>query len=128
MDEAKKTLKEIIMGILIVAAIETIIGAILSDYPLNFILGELLGTIATVVFMVNLFKSLDTALDLDEESAVKYSRKKAVLRMIFLAAVIFLSFVLMNYVSVLGTFLGLMNIKFGVYSVPLFHKYKERDN
>lgn len=128
MDEAKKTLKEIIMGILIVAAIETIIGAILSDYPLNFILGELLGTIAAVVFMVNLFKSLDTALDLDEESAVKYSRKKAVLRMIFLAAVIFLSFVLMNYVSVLGTFLGLMNIKFGVYSVPLFHKYKERDN
>ncbi len=125
MNEAKKTLKEIIAGILLVAAIESVIGAIISDNPIAFILGEILGTIGAVVFMLNMYSTLDVALSMDEENAVKYSRKKTVLRMILLVAVIFISFVLMEYVSVIGTFLALMNIKFGVYLVPLVHKYKK---
>lgn len=129
MNEAKKTLKEIIAGILFMAFIESVIGAIISGYPVNFILGEVLGTIGAVAFMLDLYKSIDKTLSLDEVSAVKYSKKRAVIRMILLAAVIFISFLLMEYVSVLGAFLGLMNIKFGVYLVPIGHKYKSmRDN
>lgn len=127
MDEARKTLKEIKIGIIVMATIESIFGMILSGSPINFILGELLGTIGAMVFMNNLYGSLDVALSLDEVNAVKYSRKRAVLRMILLATVIFISFLLMEYVSVLGTFLGLMNIKFGVYLVPLAHKYKRKE-
>ena len=41
--------------------------------------------------------------------------------------IIFIAFLLMEYVSVLGAFLGLMNIKFGVYLVPLAHKYKKEE-
>ena len=82
MDEAKKTLKEIKIGIIAMAVVETIIGVVLSGNPISFILGELLGTIGAMVFMNNLYSSLDVALSLDEENAVKYSRKKAVLRMI----------------------------------------------
>ena len=127
MDEARKTLKEIKIGIIVMATIESIFGMILSGSPISFILGELLGTIGAMVFMNNLYGSLDVALSLDEANAVKYSRKRAVLRMILLATVIFISFLLMEYVSVLGTFLGLMNIKFGVYLVPLAHKYKRKE-
>lgn len=127
MDEAKKTLKEIKIGIIAMAAIESIVGMILSGSPISFILGELLGTIGAMVFMNNLYSSLDVALSLDEANAVKYSRKKAIVRMILLAAIIFIAFLLMEYVSVLGAFLGLMNIKFGVYLVPLAHKYKKEE-
>ena len=123
MDEAKKTLKQIIAGILFMAVVESIVGAIISGSPISFILGEMLGTIGAVAFMLSLYRSLDVALSLDESNAVKYSRKRTFFRMILLVAVIFVSFVLMEYVSVLGAFLGLMNIKFGVYLVPLFHKY-----
>lgn len=125
MDEAKKTLNEIKLGIIAMAIVQSIIGVILIDNPVNFILGELLGTIGAMIFMNNLYSTLDIALSLDEDNAVKYTRKKAVVRMILLVAVIFISFVLMEYVSVLGTFLGLMNIKFGVYLVPLARKYKK---
>lgn len=129
MNEAKKTLKEIIAGILFMALIESVIGAIISDYPVNFIFGEVLGTIGAVAFMLDLYKSLDKTLSLDEATAIKYSKKRAIVRMILLAMVIFISFLLMEYVSVIGAFLGLMNIKFGVYLVPVSHKYKSiRDN
>lgn len=131
MDEAKKTLREIKTGIIAMAVIESLVGAIISGVitgnPISFILGELLGTIGAMVFMNNLYSSLDVALSLDEANAVKYSRKKAIVRMILLAAIIFIAFLLMEYVSVLGAFLGLMNIKFGVYLVPLAHKYKKEE-
>ena len=124
--DARKTLKAIIVGIISMAFAESILGAIISERPIGFILGEVLGTIGAIAYMYNLYATLDVALSMDEGSAVKYSRRKAVFRLLLLAMVIFISFLFMEYVSVIGTFLGLMNIKFGVYLVPLAHEYKSR--
>ncbi len=126
MNEAKITLYKVVAGILVAAVLECIIGGILADNTVKFILGEFLGTVGAVIFMVNLYYSLDKALDMNEENAVKYTKKKAAFRMLLLAVVIIIAYTLWEYVSVLGTFLGLINIKIGVFMLPLLDRIKPK--
>ena len=68
-----------------------------------------------------MYKTIEKALDMTEENAVKYTRKKTVIRYIIVGVVIVFTIVFNRYVSAVTTFVGIMSVKFSAYAQPLTH-------
>lgn len=123
MGESKRTLYEFIGGITMLCFIGCCFGFFISEDPGAFILGEIYGSLCAVGLVMLLYRSLDKALDMDSEAATSYSRKQTFFRLILMVAVLALAIAFHKYISVLAAFMGLMNLKFGAYLVPLIHKF-----
>jgi len=123
MSKEKKTLVCIEVTIAWLVIIESIIIFNVTDNITRYIIGAIIGTLMAIFFIRNLYVTLDHALDLDEESACKYYKKKSTIRAIVVAFIIGVSLIFSKYISVWAVFFGLMNLKFAVYIQPLTDKY-----
>ena len=122
MEESKEVLKSVIVGIVVLSIAECIVGTIVSGDFVRFFLGCILGSVAGGAYIIDMYKTLDIALDMDEEGASGFSRKRTARRMFGVAVVLALGILLNKVVSVLAVFLGVMNVKFAVYLYPLTNK------
>lgn len=122
MNEARQTLYEIFAGIVLMALLECIAGVIVSENIGAFIAGTVLGSFAAGVFYMHLFISLGKVLDKTEKDAIRYSKICTVIRMVLMGAVIVIAFTFYEHISVIMTFVGMMNVKFTAYLQPLTHK------
>ena len=111
METARKSLYNLILGIWIVAVPVTIVGMLLSDPPLKFLWGELIGSVVSTGFAFHIYHTLDIALDLDSDHAASRARQGSMIR----------SLVTMG-VLLIGIFTGLLGLKVSVYLQPLMEK------
>ena len=122
METARKSLYNLILGIWIVAVPVTIVGMLLSDPPLKFLWGELIGSVVSTGFAFHIYHTLDIALDLDSDHAASRARQGSMIRSLVTMGVLLIGIFLREYISVIGIFTGLLGLKVSVYLQPLMEK------
>lgn len=125
MNKAKETLRELLLSIVFWFLVIFMVGGLISRKT-SFLLGLLLGTVIAVIMVQHMYYSLDRALDMDERSATKYTRKQAGLRMVLMCLCLGVAFTFPQVFHVVGTMLGIFTLKFGALSYPLIHKLLSR--
>ncbi|MCM1162314.1 MAG: ATP synthase subunit I [Roseburia sp.] len=94
----------------------------------QFCLGLLLGVVMALLMAWHMAYTLDAAMNLGEEGAVKVMQKHYFLR--YGAVVLLCGIVMVTEIAnPLAVFLGIMTLKVAAYLEPFTHKffYKERD-
>lgn len=127
-----ETLLELIIGILVAGAvIQVIETAVTFAYPQlagsrsSFALGMWLGIATAVGLSVHMYRSIDSALNMQAGDAEKYMRKAYLIR----TAAIFILAAVVTYFKlgyVMAYFLGVLCLKFGAFLQPLIHKIRKK--
>lgn len=120
--EARQTLYEVLIGIFVILMSECLIGVFIADNLFSFVAGAVIGAASAAFFYIHLFFILDKALDKPEKEAVRYSKKHTVIRLVLMGVVIVIAFTFADKISVVMTFIGMMNVKFAAYLQPMTHK------
>jgi hypothetical protein len=123
-----ETLAELIVGIgivgVVIQVIELLVAAFCPEFAgskLSFSIGLWIGVITAVFLAVHMYRSIDTALDMQPDDAEKYMRKAYFFRTGIILIVAFLVYFLkLGYV--MATFVGMLTLKFGAFLQPLMHK------
>lgn len=127
MSKEKKTLTGLLVGIALYIAIIIIIGVVLADNKLQFVLGTIWSGIGATVVTIHLYFSLQKSLDLDEDSAIKRERIQAMIRLVIMIVVIGSGLFFSQVFHPLGVVLGAFALKVSAYMQPLFHNYFSSD-
>lgn len=114
MSQVKKTVVGFLLGIGIYTGIMELIGLCFFHDKVSYTLGLLFGSVVAVLVMVHIVKTLDKALDLQEQQAVKYTRRQALLRLgiMLIALITALSVEQLNFVAVV---IGMLGLKLGSF-------------
>lgn len=114
MSQVKKTVNGFLLGIGIYTGIMELIGLCFSHNKVSYTLGLLFGSVVAVLVMIHIVTTLDRALDLQEQQAVKYTRKQALLRlgMMLIALIVAISIEQLNFVAVV---IGMLGLKLGSF-------------
>lgn len=123
MDVGKQTLKELLYGIFICMIIFGILGAIIVNNKISFILGLLFGTLVACILVSHMYKTLNIALDFDEHSATKYIKKKAIIRVIVMGIAVGIALMFPNIFMPIGVIIGILELKVSAYLQPFTNKY-----
>ena len=122
MEDSKKTLNRMLLGILLYAIPFIIIGIFLLDNKFSYFIGLILGCIIAASMAIHLYKSLDFCLELDPESAEKTMKKKTMMRFIIMLLAVGLAFCFPSVINPIGLFLGMMGLKVSAYFEPFIHR------
>lgn len=116
----KRTLKEMLCGMLLYGAIGQIIIWILTKGTLSVSFGWWVGVLVAMLCGYQMWWSLDKALDLDADSARKKMTAYSMLR--YLAIIVTMAIVMVTQiVNPLAAVFGVFALKFGAYLQPLIH-------
>ena len=121
--EAKETLKELIIGIVIYAIILCIGSMVLFRRQYSIVCGIGLGAAGAIMVAMHMFWSLNKSLDLGENGAVKRERFMVVLRMVIMGLIAAIGIIFSQKFHVWGIFVGLLSLKISAYLQPLLHNY-----
>lgn len=122
LENSKKTLNRLLLGILLYAIPFIVIGGIFIDDKISYFIGLILGCIIAELMAIHLYKSLDYCLDLDPESAEKAMKKKTMLRFIIMLLAVGLAFSFPNRINPIALILGMMGLKIAAYFEPFIHR------
>ncbi len=119
MDQVKETLTGLLIGMGVYSVIVEIIGIIFSEDILSYTLGLLVGVVVAVILIIHMKRTLDDALDLPQDDAIRYMRKKTVFRIVMMLVALLGSMLALR-VSFFGVLLGLFSMKMGALIAPFF--------
>ena len=117
MSQVKETIIGFLIGIGIYAVLIELVGFFFSEDLFSYTLGLLFGVGVAIFLIIHMAKTLDRALDLPQEQAVKYTRRQSFLRLavILAAMVIALMVEQFNFIAVI---LGMLGLKMGAFIAP----------
>ncbi len=116
-----KTLIELFAGIFLFGIVCQIAGMFFTDQLFSYSSGLWIGIITAMVTAVHMYRSLDRALDLDEDTASKRIQMQSIIR--YVGIVIVMGITMVNGVTnPLAAFLGIMGLKVAAYLQPFTHK------
>lgn len=121
MDSLKRTVLELILGIVASGILFEGVGILLVKDKLSYSIGILCGMVIAVLMMFHMAHSLNNALDWDADHAKRSVRSSAVLRYFTVAGIM----AVMAYFrigSIVSCFLGIMTLKTAAYTQPFVHK------
>ena len=121
MDQVKETLKGVFVGMLIYALLVEAVGIFFSGDILAYTLGLLVGTAVAVCLMIHIAYTLDKGLDMQENQAVKYTRRQSLIRLGIMLAALLIG-VIFDQINFISLVLGLLGIKIGALTAPFFLK------
>ena len=121
MSQVKETMTGFYIGIGIYAAIIEVVGIFFSEDILSYTLGLFFGVIIAVLLFGHMAKTLDRALDLQENDATKYVRLRSFLRLFVMMAALTIGLMTerLLFITVL---LGLLGLKIGALFTPFILK------
>lgn len=122
MENSKKTLNRLLLGILLYAVPFTIAGVFLLEHKLTFLAGLILGCILSACIAIHLYRSLDYCLSLDPESAEKAMKKKAMIRFFIMLSAMGIAFCFPKVIHPAGLITGMMGLKISAYFQPFIHR------
>lgn len=121
------TCRQLIFGAVVINVVVMITGSIIAEYTSGawfpFAIGVLLGGSFSVFLARNMEVSIDCALDMDEESATKYLRKKTIIRYLLMIVVLVFTLTFPRLFNLIGVLLGILALKFSAYAQPITSKY-----
>ena len=106
---AIETLIDLYVGLILYFIVFETVGLIFTGRRLVYTLGLILGCLVAAFMAWHMYVSLDAALDMPEQDAVRYSRKKSLLRWLVMLAAAFvgMKFRLISFPAVITGILGL---------------------
>lgn len=116
------TVRDVLTGALLYGIIVEIIGLILVENRLSYSLGILAGYICVAGMICHMYLVLEKALDMDPDSAKKYSLRNNILRYLVLALVLVLV-AMIPQVSVISTLIMIYGMNISAFLQPQINKY-----
>lgn len=116
------TVRDLLMGALLYGIIVEIIGLIFVENRWSYSIGILVGYICVVYMVCHMYLVLEKALDMDKDSASKYSLRNSILRYVIVAVVLALA-AWIPQVSAVATVIMLFGMKISACLQPLINKY-----
>ncbi|MDA3845088.1 MAG: ATP synthase subunit I [Vallitaleaceae bacterium] len=123
MSEDKKTLRQLMLGILIFVCPVLIFGTIIVSHKLSFIIGTLLGAGVSLGLLIHMKYTIGQSLNRPEKEAQKYMVVNYFVRYIITISFMVLA-VLIDQIHIVGAILGLLSTKASAYIYP----YLDRKN
>lgn len=117
MSQVKETIIGFLIGIGIYAVLIELVGFFFSEDLFSYTLGLLFGVAVAIFLIVHMAKTLDRALDLPQEQAVKYTRRQSFLRLAVMLAAMVIALLVeqFNFITVI---LGMLGLKMGAFIAP----------
>lgn len=116
-----RTLKEMILGIVVSGALVALACAFLSKNVLTDIIGLLLGIAGAVFMVIHMAVTIEDAVLLGEKGAIAYTRKMTYIRYAVVCVI-----VIVVGITKIGSpvmcVIGVMLLKAGAYLQPLAHR------
>lgn len=121
--QAKETLLSMAAGIAACMILLGIAGSFIAgSYRGVYLCGLGLGGCVAVLMLWHMYVTIDRALDMDSESAAKYTKKCSAFRMGMAAAAFMAGAFLPSVFHIFGILLGILCLKFSAYLQPLTKK------
>lgn len=127
MNQGKQTFIELLAGIGISGAVASLGAIVWSGPKTEYLFGLAAGVLLALFLTWDMYTSIDRALDMDQKPAGAYTKKKAMLRLVVMIAVLAAA-VFIQQISVAGVIIGGLTLKFSAYLQPLTHKFIEKFN
>lgn len=119
--EINPILLELLAGLGIYGAAAGAAGMVTSGGSVYFLGGILTGLFLAACLVLNMYLTIDTALDLDPESANKYMVRRTLVRK-FLTVLVAAAGIRIHMLTFSGIILGVLGIKIAAYLQPLIHR------
>lgn len=121
MNQVKEAVTGFLIGIGIYAVLVEIAGIFFSEDVTAYTLGLLFGVIIAIFLIIHMAETLDRALDMPQQQAVKYTTRQSFLRLaVMLAAMI--AALLIQQINFITVVLGMLGLKIGALIAPFFLK------
>ncbi len=117
MSQVKETIIGFLIGIGIYAVLIELVGFFFSEDLFSYTLGLLFGVAVAIFLIVHMAKTLDRALDLPQEQAVKYTRRQSFLRLAVMLAAMVIA-LLVEQLNFIAVILGMLGLKMGAFIAP----------
>lgn len=117
-----EVLRDLIFGIALYFIVISLLGLLIVDDRPAYVLGTLVGCVASCATAVHMYRSLDRGLDMDPDAAGKYIFRQSMLRLFMMLVVVYIS-LLLPFVSPVGVVLGLLGLKLSGLMRPLVSSY-----
>lgn len=122
MSEDRMTFWDLIIGITLFSTVFSVIGGIVAENKPAFVLGVVFGGAVAAGLCFHMYKTLEVTLDMDEEGAVRRARAMTGVRMLIMAAAVFVAIQFPEKISIIGAVLGILTLKFAAFIQPLMRK------
>ncbi len=122
MDQGIKTYYEMLVGIIVQMVIFSVVGAFISKQYVIFPVSVIAGGCVAIGILRNMLKSIETILSLDPDTASKYGRRQATIRIAFMGLALCVAFYFGDRVNPWGVLLGVLSLKFTAFLQPLINK------
>ena len=116
------TVRDLLTGALLYGIIVEIIGLILVENRLGYSLGILAGYICVTFMICHMYVTLEKALDMDPDSASKYTLRNSILRYVIVFAILVVT-MLLPQVSVIAVIIMIFVMKISAFLQPQVSKY-----
>ena len=119
---AVETVVDLWIGIILYFILFEIIGLIFVENRLPYTIGLLIGCSVGAFMAWNMFTSIDNALDMPEDDAVKYMRKRSVFRWLVMLVAAFagMRFAILSFPAIL---IGILGLKIAAFCQPYTNLY-----
>lgn len=132
------TMIELIVGIVIVGiiGIAVILGlhvagvqveSLFDDSIFQITIGFVIGIIFSLILIIHMTASVETAMEMGEQGALKHTRIMYLVRMVALI-VVFVVMLMLNVGNVFALLFGLLSLKLSAYMQPIIHKVMHRSD
>ena len=116
---AGRTLAELIFGIILVSAVLAVIGGIFLPGRWFFLAGLLVGAVAAILLVINMYDTIDAALNMTEKRARSYGSLHGVLRILATGVMLGVA-VWIDVYAFVGAALGVASLKVsGLLHIPI---------
>ena len=130
------TMVELIIGILIFGILGVIVflGLYMASVPVErffddsifqIIIGFIIGIIFSLILIIHMTASVERALEMGEQGALKHTRIMYIVRMAALI-IVFAIMLLLGVGNVFALLFGLLSLKLSAYMQPITHKVISR--
>ena len=122
MKEEKKTLVEMMVGLLVSTILVLVIGVVVVNDKLAYILGVLFGSVVACIVLLQMYHTLDKAVDMEEKRATRYMVLASIVRLAIMGAALAVGVLLPNLFNVVGILFGLLTLKLCAFIQPIVSK------
>ncbi|MBQ9118503.1 MAG: ATP synthase subunit I [Lachnospiraceae bacterium] len=120
--QIQDTLREMGIGIVVSAVVVAVVLCLIGTKKLQLLLGVLLGAGMSGLMLWHMYVTIGRAVDMDADSATKYTKKSAVFRLLLAGVALSIALLIPQVFHAAGTLMGLFCLKFAAYFQPLTHK------
>lgn len=114
-------LPDLILGNVFFLLLGEIIFFVIFGLNFKVLLGFLVGAIFSIGMVIHMAVSIDESVRMDENSALKYTRKHYIIRVIVLIALFFVAW-FTNIVDIAAMMFGILILKLSAYVQPITNR------